>query len=208
MTTILLIRHAENDYLKKGRMAGRLPGVYLNEEGRLHAQALAEALAPRLKELPVQGIFSSALERAQETAQPLAQALGLPVMIRAGLMETDAGDWTGKTTKSLSRRRAWKVIQQNPTEFQFPGGESFVQMQQRFVAEVDALRTEFTDPKAVLLCFSHADPIKLGVAHYLGMGLDSFQRLVVHPASVTVLQFDGPNCRLLGLNWSMGSTFG
>jgi len=200
VTTILLIRHAENDFLKKNRLACRLPGVHLNDDGAAHARALAEALAPRLKDVQLKGLYSSPMERAQETAQPLAETLGLPVMIRAGLNETDCGTWAGKTVKSLSRLKAWKTVQQTPAQFRFPDGESFTEIQERIVAELDALAAEHADPKDVVLCFSHADPIKLAVAHYLGMSLDTFQRLVISPTSITTLQLEKDTSRLLGLN--------
>jgi probable phosphoglycerate mutase len=200
MTTILLIRHAENDMMKKGRLACRNPGVHLNEEGRAHAQDLANALAPKFKEMPPKGIFSSPMERTQETAAPLAAALGLSVGLRPGLIETDCGEWAGKTVKALSRRKLWKQVQQFPSQFRFPGGESFPEIQQRMVAEIESLRAEFPDPKDIVLCFSHADPIKLAVAHYLKMPLDDFQRLVINPTSLTGLFFEGEIIRLLMLN--------
>jgi probable phosphoglycerate mutase len=200
MTTIFLIRHAENDMMKKGRLACRNPGVHLNEEGRAHAQALADTIAPKFKESPPKGIFSSPMERTQETAAPVATALGLPITLRPRLIETDCGQWAGKTVKGLSRLKLWKQVQASPSQFRFPGGESFLEIQQRMVAEIEALRAEFADPKDVLLCFSHADPIKLAVAHYLNMPLDDFQRLIINPASVTGLLFDGSNVRLLMLN--------
>jgi len=217
MPVFLLIRHAENDYVKKGRLACRLPGVHLNETGRAQSQALAAALAPRFKDTPPTAIYCSPMERAIETIEPLAQIIGLPVTIRPRLVETDCGQWAGRTVKSLSRLKAWKVVQHTPSQFQFPGGESFVAIQQRFVAELNELRQIHTpppveaepgDPKSNdkrkadqwVLCVSHADPIKLAVAYYLGMPLDFFQRLVISPASVSVLHLDEKGARLFALN--------
>jgi probable phosphoglycerate mutase len=204
MTTILLIRHAENDMMKKGIMACRNPGVHLNDEGRAHAQTLADTLAPRLQkplaEGQLKGIFSSPMERTQETAAPLAAALGITITIRPGLIETDCGEWAGKTVKQLSRRKLWKQVQQSPSQFRFPGGESFPEIQQRMAAEMEALRAEFPAPTDLVLCFSHADPIKLAVAHYLNMPLNDFQRLIIHPTSITGLLFEGENVRLLMMN--------
>ncbi|MFZ6026566.1 MAG: histidine phosphatase family protein [Chloroflexota bacterium] len=204
MTTILLIRHGENDMMKKGRLAGRTPGVHLNDEGRAHAQLLADVLAPKLaqarEEGKLRGIFSSPMERTQETAAPLAAALGQPIVIRPGLIETDCGSWSGKTLKGLSRLKLWRTVQQSPSLFCFPGGESFTDIQQRIVGEIEVLRSGFTDAKDLALCFSHADPIKLAVAYYLNMPLDAFQRLVINPTSITGLFFEGEAVRLLMLN--------
>lgn len=199
MPTILLIRHGENDYLKQGRLPGRLPGIHLNDKGRAQAQAVAELLAPKLKEAPVKGIFCSPLERAAETAAPLGAALGLPVIQREGLMETDCGQWTGKTLKGLRRLKMWKIVQQSPSQFQFPGGESFAASQKRIVAELESLGGQ-GDPKEVVICVLHADPIKLAVAHVLGLPLDYFQRLTVGPASITALEYAPQGGRLLALN--------
>jgi probable phosphoglycerate mutase len=199
--TLLLVRHAENDLLKLGRLGGRMPGIHLNDDGRIHALQLAGFLAARLKGGPLKAIYSSPMERAQETAEPLAKALALPVVIRPGLTETDCGQWSGKTLKSLGRLKLWKVVQQTPSQFRFPEGESFIETQRRVVAEIDALRAENDDPKAVVVCFFHADPIKLAVAHYLGMALDHFQRLVVGPASISVLHLGGKSVQLMALNY-------
>lgn len=203
MPTILLIRHAENDLMKQGRMGGRMPGVHLNDEGRVHAQATADALAQRLNDITPKGVYSSPLERTVETAELIAARFGLPVIPCEGLLETDAGQWSGKTVKSVSRLKLWKIVQQSPSTFQFPGGESFIQCQQRIVAEIEALRS-LHDPKDLVLCVSHADPIKLAIAYYLGISLDHFQRLVVGPASVTVLQLGEKSVQLLGLNFDPG----
>jgi probable phosphoglycerate mutase len=202
MPVFLLIRHAENDYLKQGRLGGRLPGVHLNEEGRAHAQAVGEALAQRLKEAAPKGIYSSPLERTLETAQTIASLLRLTVIPREGLLETDCGHWSGKTVKSVRRLRLWKAVQQTPSTFQFPGGETFYQCQQRIVAELEMLRTKH-DAKDVILCVTHADPIKLAIAHYLGLPLDNFQRLVVSPASVTVLGINEKGGHLLAMNFGL-----
>lgn len=206
MPTLLFIRHAENIYLRQGRMAGRIPGVHLNQNGRAQAQAVADALKVRLKDAPVRGIFSSPLERALETAAPIAAALGLEITPHAGLIETDCGLWAGKTIKSLRRLRLWKIVQQSPSQFQFPGGETFVECQRRIVAAIEALCAGL-DERDILLCVSHADPIKLAVAHFLGMPLDNFQRLSAAPASITALHLGEGGWRLLALNSDLALTF-
>jgi probable phosphomutase (TIGR03848 family) len=181
MPVFLLIRHGENDFVGK-RLAGHLPGVHLNEKGRQQAALIAQTLS----KAPIKAIYSSPLERAVETATPLAQALNLPVCIRAGLIEIDFGRWQGKTGKQMRRLKLWKVVQENPSQMRFPGGESFAEAQQRLYQEIDAIKGAHEDQDLVA-CFSHSDAISLLVAHYLGLPLDNFQRLSIGTASLTVL---------------------
>jgi probable phosphoglycerate mutase len=221
--TFLLVRHGDNDLIKQGRLGGRLPGVHLNETGRTQAQATAQAIAQvnaqaaaqaaahkqvkkqaqkqanNQTEAPVWRLYSSPMERAVETAEPIAQALGLEIVIRPGLLETNCGDWAGKTVKSLRRLKVWREIQNNPSQFRFPGGETFIECQQRIVGEIEFLRTQHA-PKDTVICVSHADPLKLLVAHYLGLPFDNFQRLSIDPASITILHLDESVSRLLALN--------
>ena len=215
MPTFLLVRHGENDLIKQGRLGGRLPGIHLNEAGRTQAQATARVIAQaktqadaqaaarkraqKPAEPPVWKLFSSPMERAVETAEPVAQALGLEIVLRPGLLETDCGDWAGKTVKSRQRLKAWREIQNNPSRFRFPGGESFMDCQQRIVGEIEFLRTQHA-PHDVVICVSHADPLKLLVAHYLGLPFDNFQRLSIDPASITILHLDESASQLLALN--------
>ncbi len=181
MPTILLIRHGENDFVGK-RLAGRLPGVHLNEKGRQSALLVSETLC----EAPIKAIYSSPLERAMETAAPLAQAIGLPVIPRPGLQEIDFGSWQGKTMKQMARMKSWPVVQKTPSQMRFPGGESFVEAQQRMVAEIDSIALSH-DPDDLIACFSHSDAIKLAIAHYLGMPLDNFQRLWISTAAISTV---------------------
>ncbi|MDP2991686.1 MAG: histidine phosphatase family protein [Kiritimatiellota bacterium] len=194
MPTLLLIRHGENDTLVKNRIPGRIPGIHLN--GRGHEQA-AE-LARTLSRLPIKALYSSPLERAIETAEPLAQSLGLGIQLRPDLTDTDVGDWAGRSLKALGRTRLWKVIQETPSRFQFPGGETIVQAQERVARALDAIASAHAD-ELIAVVF-HADPIKLAVAHYLGLSLDKFQRLTSHTGSVTILKMDGSAVKLLALN--------
>jgi len=201
MPLILLIRHAENDHMKKDRLAGRLPGVHLNKDGRAHAQVTAE----KLKDAPLKAIYSSPLERALETAEIIAQPHNLPVTVRPGLMETDCGDWQDKTVKSLRRLKIWRVVQSAPSRFRFPGGETFTETQLRICQEVEALCAQH-DPKDVIACVSHADPIRLAVAFFVGLPLDLFQRLALSPASITALMIGETGSQLLTLNYDPAFT--
>jgi probable phosphomutase (TIGR03848 family) len=195
MPLFLLLRHGENDYVKANRLAGHIPGVHLNENGRRQAQTLAE----KLVHAPVKAIYSSPLERAMETAAPLSQALGLPVVSRPGLIETDCGEWQGRTVKQLSRLKAWKLVQNSPSQVRFPGGESISECQVRISQELLVLAAQH-EPQDLLVAVSHADPIKLAVAYFLGLPLDNFQRLAVAPASITILQLGESTAHLLALN--------
>lgn len=201
MPLVLLIRHAVNDYMKKGRMAGRLPGVHLNRQG----QAQAEALAEKLAGAPVKALYSSPMERAQETAAPLAKALGLEIITRPGLLESDIGEWNGQRWKGLSRTKIWRTVQYRPSLFRFPGGESFFEGQVRICTELLQL-CSMHEPKEVFACVTHADPIKLAVAHFIGLPLDMFQRLSVSPASITALYIGEGHSSLLTLNYDVSFT--
>ena len=181
MPIFLLIRHGDNDYVGR-RLAGHLPGVHLNEKGRQQAELIAKILC----KAPIKAIYSSPLERAIETATPLAQALNLPVCIRPGLIEINFGRWQGKTGKQMRRLKLWKVVQETPSQMRFPDGESFVDAQERLRQEIEAIR-EAHDDKDLVVCFSHNDAISLVIAFYLGLPLDHFQRLSFGTASMTVL---------------------
>jgi probable phosphomutase (TIGR03848 family) len=202
MPIFLLIRHGENEYTKTGRLAGRMPGVHLNEKGRAQAQALAEKIAGA----PVKAIYSSPLERALETAKPIAETLGLEIIQREGLLETDIGEWQGKKLKGLSRLKAWRAVQHAPSMVRFPGGESFAQTQHRIVQEIETLRRQHEE-KDLLVCVSHSDPIKLAVAYYLGLPLDLFQRLQISTASITALLTGETGSSLLTINYDLSFTF-
>jgi len=183
-TILLLIRHATNDWVGTERLAGWTPGIHLNEEGRRQAQALAERLAKQ----KIAAIYSSPLERTVETAEILAKPHGLPIRIRDGLGEVHFGDWTGQFVKELAEKQAdlWRMVQMIPSQARFPNGESLYEMQVRAVRELDAIVR--AHPGQIVAVVSHADVIKACLAHYLGIHLDLFQRLVISPASLTVVQ--------------------
>jgi probable phosphomutase (TIGR03848 family) len=181
MTTLLLIRHGENDLVGR-KLAGRTPGVHLNENGRKQAEAVAQALS----KAPIKAVYSSPMERAVETAQPLAAALGLEVQLRPELIEIDYGRFQGRTFKQLQRAKLWKEVLKNPAEGRFPDGESFIEAQQRVTKDLEAIAAMHTDEEFVA-CFTHADVVRLSIAHYLQMPINAFQRLAVTTTSVTVI---------------------
>jgi len=198
MPIILLIRHAENDYVEEGRLAGRLPGVHLNEKGRAQAETLAEALS----EAPVKAIYSSPMERTMETADPIAQALDLEVIPREGLLEIDFGKWQNQELKTLREEELWKVVQYHPSLTRFPEGETFAEAQRRGVKEIETL-VGMHEAKDLILCVSHSDMIKLLAAYYLGLPLDLFQRLMVFPASITTLFVADASAHLIHINHTL-----
>jgi probable phosphomutase (TIGR03848 family) len=179
MAIILLIRHGVNDFVGK-RLAGRLPGVHLNEKGQQQAQSIAEAL----KDAPLKAIYSSPLDRTMETAAPLAAALDLKVNPNPGLLEVDFGDWQGKTMGQIRRSRKWKTVQENPAEMRFPNGESFPEAQERIATALKGIAAAH-DENEMVACFSHSDSIKLAVAYFLDMPMNAFQRIGVDTASIT-----------------------
>ena len=196
MPLLLLIRHGENDYVKTGKMAGRIPGVHLNEKGQKQAQALAEALT----QVPIKAIYSSPLERAMETAAPIAESHKLTILQEPALMDTDIGKWQGKSVKMLRLTKVWKIVQNAPSRFRFPEGESFPEAQTRYVNTLERIIQKHHKPLDIIAVVFHADPIKLAVAHFLGMPLDHFQRLACDTGSLTALHVSEANANLIKLN--------
>jgi len=196
MPTVLLIRHGETDYVKKGRLAGRLPGVPLNEHGRNQAQLLAEKLTGS----PIKAIYSSPIERALQTAEPIANSLDLEIIPRQGLIETEIGEWQNVKVKDVNRTKIWKIIQSTPSLFRFPGGEAFAETQLRISAELQTLSAQHA-PNDVFACVSHADPIKLAIAYFIGLPFDLFQRIQISTASISILHLSESSAQLVAMNF-------
>ena len=194
MTYLLLIRHGENEWVTSHRLAGRTPGVHLNDRGREQAQQLAERLAG----LPISAVYSSPLERCMETAAPLAQALGLPVLPEPGVLEVDYGEWQGGNLKELAKQPEWRLVQVYPSGFRFPGGESLREVQNRAVDTLERLRQQHAGE--IIAVFTHGDVVRTSLAYYLGTPLDLFQRLSIEPASVSVVGFHRFGPRILRVN--------
>jgi probable phosphomutase (TIGR03848 family) len=195
MPVVLLIRHGENDYMKNERLAGRSPGVHLNEVG----QSQAEKVAEYLKNLPIKAIYSSPLERTWETAEPLAKALQLEIIPRQDLLEVDYGEWQGNTFEWLSQQSDWETLHKTPSLVRFPGGETLSEAQSRVCHEIITL-CGLHHEKEIFACFTHADMVRLAVVHHLGMPLDYYTRLYIGPASITVLEMNEGNARLISMN--------
>jgi probable phosphoglycerate mutase len=182
-TLVLLVRHGQTP--KTGViLPGRAPGLHLADEGRRQAEAVAQ----RIGRLPsVAAVYTSPLERARETAAPIASARRLPLRVERDLNECDVGEWTGLLLRRLGRKPEWQLVRHHPSGFRFPGGESFTEMQAR-LTEMLARLVE-RHPGETIAAVSHADPIKAVVAHALGIHLDLFQRVAVAPCSVTAIAY-------------------
>jgi probable phosphomutase (TIGR03848 family) len=171
-------------------LAGRTPGVDLDETGRQQAAAAGSRLAG----LPVSAVVSSPLERCRQTADTVAAALGgtVDVQVDHRLTECEYGDWTGAELKKLAKDPVWKVVQGHPSAATFPAGESIRDMQLRAVDAVrdwDAKVTADAGAQALWVAVSHGDVIKAVLADALGAHLDMFQRIVVDPASISVISY-------------------
>jgi probable phosphomutase (TIGR03848 family) len=191
-TLVLLVRHGQTPTTGKV-LPGRAPGLHLADKGRDQAEVVAQRIAAlQTDKRKVAAVYASPLERTQETAAPIAKALGLRVRRNQGLLEADFGSWTGAELKKLYKLPEWRTVQRNPSGFRFPDGESFTEMQTRICGAIAKLRAEH--PGETLVAVSHADPIKAAVAHAMGTHLDLFQRIVVSPCSVSAVLYgvDGP----------------
>lgn len=194
MAIFLLVRHGQNDMVGV-KLAGRLPGVHLNDKGTAQARQLAANLA----HLPIKAIHASPLDRARETAEPIARIHNLPVEINEGLQEIDFGAWQGKSIKQLRRRKLWKEVQEHPSGFCFPDGETFTEAQSRISGTLQTLSKTYAE-KDIIVCVGHSDAIRLAVAHFLGMPLDAFQRLRIDTASVTALYLNDSAIHFAAIN--------
>ncbi|HEX9124378.1 MAG TPA: MSMEG_4193 family putative phosphomutase [Actinomycetota bacterium] len=194
MTVLLLIRHGTTAASEKGVLAGWTPGVHLTERGSQQAEQLVD----RLRGVPVAAIYSSPLERCRESAAPLASDRGLVVRVRRDLGEVRYGSWTGRRIRQVMRTKLWKVIQGAPSRARFPEGESLLEVQHRAVAELERIVAAHRGPAIAVV--SHADVIRLAVSHFSGMHTDLFQRLVIEPASISVVALGEGLPRILRVN--------
>lgn len=198
-TLILLVRHGQTPTTGK-ILPGRAAGLHLADAGVQQAHRVAE----RIAELPrIDAIYASPLERARETAAPIAKALKQRVKIDKGLLECDFGDWTGAELGKLMKKTEWSTVQKAPSTFRFPNGESFTEMQTRMVTALDRIRA--AHPGGTVVCVSHADPIKAAVAHAMGTHLDLFQRIVIGTCSVSAVAYSPHGPIVLTVNSTGGS---
>jgi probable phosphoglycerate mutase len=194
MTTVLLVRHAMCDPVGK-YIAGRAPGVSLNEEGRRQAERLGIALSERLN---IAAVYSSPLERAWETARVIADRLDLEVQLSAAFEEIDFGEWTEKAFEELDRDPDWRLFNAYRSVTRVPGGELMLEVQARAVAELARIRARHMGATVVVV--THGDIVRAIIAYHAGIPLDLFQRLQIDPASVSTLELADDSARILQLN--------
>jgi 2,3-bisphosphoglycerate-dependent phosphoglycerate mutase len=204
MATVILARHGRTTANASGVLAGRSKGVRLDEKGIEQARAAAA----RLDGVPLAAVVTSPLERCRDTARVLAEGRDLRLQSDRGLLECDYGEWTGREIKELAKQPLWRTVQATPSAARFPGGESMAGMSARAVAAVrdrDALIEAESGPEAVWVAVSHGDVIKAVLADALGMHLDTFQRIVVDPASLSVVRYTPQRAFVLTMNSTAGA---
>jgi len=193
VTTFFLIRHGEIDLLGH-TLSGRKAGVHLNAQGRNQSAALSE----KVLKLGVTRIFTSPMERARETAEPLATRAGIQIEVREAFNEVDFGDWTGQTFADLELQEKWRQWNVNRPGIRPPYGEMMIEVQARFVTEIELLRQNF--PSDRIAIFSHADPLRATLMHYMSMPLEHFERLEITPGSFSILALGDWGAKLQGFN--------
>lgn len=198
MARIILLRHAHSVANESGILAGQLSGIALSKKGAKQAVELVE----RIGKVEFDSIRMSPMQRCQETLAPWLESKkssGLKkFMLDENLIEMNYGSWSGRKLTALAREPLWKLIQQSPSKVQFPQGERMTAMQRRAISSIDSAVAE--KPKGTHLFVSHGDVIKAVVADMLKLKLDHFQSLVIDPASITMLDYDGKSARLIIFN--------
>jgi probable phosphoglycerate mutase len=199
-TLVLFIRHGRTP-TTGAVLPGRAANLHLSESGKeqavtasLHIKDAQESFIGK----KVSAVYASPMERTRETAAPIAKAVGRRVRIAEGLIECDFGKWTGRKLKDLFKLKDWRTVQSQPSQFRFPGGESFAEMQARITSQVSDLVSKH--PNETIICVSHADPIKAALATALGAPLDLFQRIVVGPCSVSAVLYTDNRPIVLTMN--------
>jgi probable phosphomutase (TIGR03848 family) len=205
MPTVILVRHGRSTANATGVLAGRLPGVHLDETGVKQAAAVGE----RLSGVRLAAAVTSPLERCRETCREITRPQAQPLRASTDrhLSECDYGEWQGRPLRELAKEKLWKTVQAQPSAATFPGGESMRAMQDRAVAAIrrhDARVAAEHGEDAVWLAVSHGDVIKSILADALGTHLDLFQRIHVDPASVSIVRYSESRPFVLGTNTHAG----
>jgi len=193
MALLLLVRHALTEATGV-QLSGSLPGIHLSERGRAQAVALSERLAP----IRLAAIYASPLERCTETAEAVADGRGIQVRPLPELEEVDYGRWAGRALARLAKTELWKTVHQTPSAVRFPGGETFAEVQQRTVGALQEIASRHR--RSAVAVVTHADVIRLALAHFAGVHIDLYQRFTVSPASVSAVILGDRGPRVLRVN--------
>lgn len=193
MTTLFLIRHASCSGLGH-TLWGRTANITLDLKGELQVQRLVE----RFKDVPLDAIYSSPMERALQTAEPLARNAKLEIRESQALNEIDFGDWTGKTFEELSTDEVWRRFNTRRSGTTIPGGESFLEVQNRIVKELNTIANEHPNTRVAIV--THADTIRAAVVYFAAIPIDLIERIEISPCSVSVVALDDESVTLLTIN--------
>jgi len=193
MTKFLLIRHATTDTVGK-KLSGRTAGVHLNEKGKVQAQELTK----KLTNTSIAAIYSSPLERAVETAEPIATTHQLEIFINNNFLEIDFGAWTNASFETLQNEKQFQLFNSFRSATRIPGGELMLEAQARIVAGMQQLCIQH--PNETVAIVSHADLIKAAITYYAGIHLDLFQRIEISPASVSIVEVYEETARIMLVN--------
>ena len=193
MTTFFLIRHASCRGMGQ-TLWGRTPGICLNEKGEMQAQRLAD----RFRNIKLDAIYSSPLERALQTATAIARPMRLEVRKSAAVNEINFGEWSGNTFEELQTDERWRRFNSHRSMTMIPGGESFLEVQNRIVKELEELALHHG--KAQVAIVSHADVIRAAVAYFAATPIDMIDRFEISPCSVSVVAVDPDHATLLTVN--------
>lgn len=179
---LVLVRHGRSSANSAGVLAGRAEGVHLDEVGRAQAESLVE----KFQGAPITHIVGSPMVRCRETAEALCIDRRLGYTVREELNEVEYGLWSGRKLSELSEEPLWSAIQKRPTSVTFPGGEAMADLFERTTSFVEAMRSHAEED--VVVAFSHGDVIKAIISHAYAIPADEFQRIMVDPASVSILR--------------------
>jgi probable phosphoglycerate mutase len=193
MIKLILIRHGLNDLVGK-RIASQMAGVHLNDEGKQQAQELADNLST----MQIDAIYCSPLERAVETAIPLAKSHKLDYTISKDFMEIDFGIWTNKSLEDLEKEELFKIFNIFRSNTRAPGGELMAEAQLRIIQGIEKLQRQHNNETVAVV--SHSDLIKCAIMYYLGMNLDNFHRFEISPASISIIEIYDEIARVMVLN--------
>jgi probable phosphoglycerate mutase len=194
-TTFFLVRHAAHDVVDR-ILVGRGPGVHLGAVGKEQGARLGR----RFSTEAVTAVHSSPRERAQETAQFVAEGTGVPIQTIDAIDEIDCGEWTGFSFDQLHDDAQWRWWNEERDVARTPGGESMAQVQQRIVNHLMTQRAQWSDGRIVLV--SHADVIKAALLHILGLPLGAYQRIQIDPASISTVVLGNWGSKVLAMNES------